>query len=93
MAHRRDPGQEIGLDVLAGSEHLHRLDACVVGCLDEIFALDHEQPLLLALSPRLEQPVDQPQLGIVGRRDHSSHWSQLPWKSAWPANSRSPPGQ
>ena len=60
---------------------------------DEILALDDEQPLLLALAPRLEQPVDQPQLRIGRGGDHSSHSSHAPWKSAWPANSRSPPGQ
>ena len=94
VAHRRDLRQQLRLDVLTGSQELDRLDARVVGRLNEILALDDEQALLLALAPRVEQPVDEPELRVRRRRDHAnSHCSHEPWKSAWPANSRSPPGQ
>ena len=93
MRHRRDLREQVRLDVLACTEQLDRLDARLVGRLNEILALDDEQPLLLALAPRLEQPMDEAQLRIGGGRDHSSQDSHDPWKSAWPANSRSPPGQ
>ena len=64
MPHRRDLGQQLGLDVFAGAEDLDRIDARVVGRLHEILALDDEQPLPVALAARLEQPMDQPQLRI-----------------------------
>jgi hypothetical protein len=70
VPHRRHLGQELRLDVLSGAEKLERLDPGIVRRLDEILALDDEQPLLFPLAPRLEQPVDQPQLGIGCRRDH-----------------------
>src|SRR5207247_2583884 len=93
VRHRRDPRQQLGLDVFARAEDFDRLDARVAGSLDEILALDDEEAFLLPLAARLEQAVDEAKLRIRRGRDHSSHWSQLPWKSAWPANSRSPSGQ
>ena len=60
VAHCRDLRQELGLDVLARSQQLDRLDARVVGRLHEILALGREQSFLLALTPRLEQAMDEP---------------------------------
>ena len=54
MPHRRDLGQQLGLDVLAGAEDLDRIDARIVGRLHEILALDDEQPFPVALAARLE---------------------------------------
>ena len=93
VSHRRHLREQLRLDVLSGPQHIDRLDARVVGRLDEVLALNDEEAFPLALAPRLEKAVDQAELRVVGRGDHSSHCSQEPWKSAWPANSRSPPGQ
>ena len=59
MRHRRDLGQQVRLDVLARTQELNRLEARIVRGLNEVLALGDEQPLLLALAPRLEQPVDE----------------------------------
>ena len=68
---RRELGDERRLDVLAGDEQVDRLDAGSARGLDEILALADEQPLLLALPPRLEQPPDQLQLRVVRGRDQN----------------------
>ena len=59
MRHRRDLRQQARLDVLARTQELDRLEARIVRGLNEVLALGDEQPLLLALAPRLEQPVDE----------------------------------
>ena len=59
MRHRRDLRQQARLDVLARTQELDRLEARIVRRLNEVLALGDEQPLLLALAPRLEQPVDE----------------------------------
>ena len=71
VGERRELRDERRLDVLAGDEQLDGLDARGARGLDEVLALADEQPLLLALPPRLEQAPDQLQLRVVRRRDHS----------------------
>jgi hypothetical protein len=41
---RRDCGEQLGLDVLAGDEQLDRLDPGCTCCVDEILALDGKSP-------------------------------------------------
>src|SRR5439155_5694539 len=48
MGHRRDLRQQLGLDIFSGAEELDRLEARVVGGLDEMLALSHEQAFLFA---------------------------------------------
>jgi hypothetical protein len=76
---RRDAREQLRLDVLARTKELDRFDARVVGRLHEVLALDNEQPLLLALPPRVEQAPHQPQRRVGRRSDHSHQSSQAPW--------------
>jgi hypothetical protein len=71
VAQRRHLRRQRRLDVLARDEQLRRLDPHGACGVDEVFALADEQPLLLTLTPRLEQPADQLELRVVRRRDHS----------------------
>jgi len=49
MGQGRDGGEEVRLDALAGDEKLDRLDAGRRGGVDQVLALDREEPELLAL--------------------------------------------
>jgi hypothetical protein len=55
VRHRRHLCEQLRLDVVARAQNLDRLDAGIVRRLDEILALDDEQPLPLALPSRVEQ--------------------------------------
>src|SRR4051812_35999354 len=78
MRQRRKRRHELRLHVFAGDEQLDCLDPRVVCREHEILALADEQPLLLALAPRFEQPPDQLQLWVVRRGDHASYSSPVP---------------
>jgi len=55
----RDGGEELGLDGLAGDEELDRFDPGRRGCVDQVLALDREEPELLALPLLREQLPDE----------------------------------
>ena len=59
MGQRRDRGEELWLDALAGDEELDRLDAGRRGGVDQVLALDREEPELLALPLLREQLPDE----------------------------------
>jgi hypothetical protein len=71
MRHRRDLGQQIRLYVLTRSEQLDRADAGILRRLDEILSFDDEQALLLALAPRVEQPMNEPKFRVRWGRDQA----------------------
>ena len=79
---RRELGEQLRLDGLAGDEQLDRLDPCRARRLDEILALDDEEPELVPLALLREQLPHELQRRVRARRDHASHSSQAPWKSA-----------
>jgi hypothetical protein len=64
-----DGGQQLWLDVLAGDEKLDRLDSRRARRLDEILALDGEEPELLALALLREELADELQRRVRRRRD------------------------
>jgi hypothetical protein len=66
---RRDGGEELGLDVLAGDEHVDRLRPGGEPGLDQVFALADEEAGLRPLVAALE-PADQLQACIRRRGDH-----------------------
>jgi hypothetical protein len=68
MAERRDVGEQRRLDVLAGDQQLHGLEARIARSVDEILALCDEQPQLLAPAP-LVQLADELELLVVARAD------------------------
>jgi hypothetical protein len=72
MPQRRELGEQLGRDVLAGRERLDRLDPGFPRRLQQVLALADEEALPLALTPRGQQPPDQAKLRVVGRRDHRS---------------------
>jgi hypothetical protein len=65
VRHRRDPGEQCRLDVLAGDEQVDRLDPRRRRRVDEILTLGDEQSELVPLPPALQLP-DQLQ-ARVGR--------------------------
>jgi hypothetical protein len=68
MPERRDVGEQRRLDVLAGDQQLHGLEARIACGVDEILALSDEQPQLLAPAP-LVQLADELELLVVARAD------------------------
>ena len=70
VRHRRDPGEQLRLDVLAGDEQVDRLDPSGAGRVDEILALADEQAELVPLPPAL-QLADQLQARVGGGGDHA----------------------
>ena len=54
MRERRDLGEQLRLDVLAGDEQVDGLDPRGARGGDEVLPLGDEQPELLPLPPRLE---------------------------------------
>jgi hypothetical protein len=68
MPERRDLGEQRRLDVLAGHQQLHRLEARVARGVDEILPFRDEQPQLLA-PPPLVQLADKLELLVVARVD------------------------
>ena len=65
VAQRRDLAEELRHDVLTGDQQLDRLDARSGGSLDEILALDGEEPGLVPLLPRREKLPDEPELLVL----------------------------
>jgi hypothetical protein len=59
MGQGRDGGEEIRLDALAGDEKLDRLDSGRRGGVDQVLALDREEPELLALPLLREELPDE----------------------------------
>jgi hypothetical protein len=72
VGERRDPGQQLRLDGLAGDEELDRLDSRVRGRRDEILALDGEEPELLALALLREELAGELQRRVRRRRDQGA---------------------
>ena len=64
--------EELGHDVLAGHEQIDRLDARPCSRLDEILALDREEPRLLTMLPRREKLPDEPELLVLTRFDQAA---------------------
>ena len=72
VAERRDFAQKLGHDVLARDEEIERLDARSDRRLDEVLALDGEEPCLEAvLAPREKLP-DEPELLVLARLDQAA---------------------
>ena len=71
MAERRDVRQQRWIDVLARDEQLDGLDAHSARRIDEVLALAHEQPELLALPRRCESPHEL-QRPIVSRGNQAT---------------------
>jgi hypothetical protein len=65
---RRDLGERLGRHRLAGDEKVDRLDPGRLRGLDEVLALDDEEPLTVALRTR-GQPPHEPQPRVRGRGD------------------------
>ncbi len=65
MAERREGGEELFLDVLTRDEELDRLDARAERGVDQVLALDREQPRLLPVLARLQELPDEPELLVV----------------------------
>ncbi|HKX47326.1 MAG TPA: hypothetical protein VJM06_01570 [Gaiellaceae bacterium] len=72
MAQRRDLAEKLRHDVLTGDEQLDRLDARRGGSLDEVLALDGEEPGLVPLLPRREKLPDEPELLVLTGFDEAS---------------------
>jgi hypothetical protein len=72
MTERRDARQQRGRDSLAGNEELDRLDPRPRRRVDEILALDGEQPRLLAVLARAEELADELELLVVPRSDQAA---------------------
>jgi hypothetical protein len=72
VTERRDLAEELRQDVLACDEELDRLDACGGRSLDQILALDGEQPRLGAVLARREKLPDEPELLVLARLDQGS---------------------
>ena len=56
MSERRNVGEQCRLDVLAGHEHLDRLEAGVTRGVDEILALGDEEPELVPPAALVQLP-------------------------------------
>jgi hypothetical protein len=65
VTQRRDLAEELGQDVLTADQQLDRLDAGRGSRLDQVFALDGEEPGLVSVLPRREKLPDEPEL-LVG---------------------------
>ena len=72
VAERRHLAEQLRLDVLPRNEQLDRLDARSRGRLDEILALDREEPGLLPMLARREKLPDEPELLVLTRLDQCS---------------------
>jgi hypothetical protein len=68
MAQHGDLGQQGGLHVLAGDEHLDRLDPRVERRLDEILTFGDEEPELVAPAAVVQLP-DELELLVLARGD------------------------
>ncbi len=72
MPERRHLGEELRHDVLAGDQELDRVDRCVARGLDQVLALDREEPALLAVLARSEELPDEPELLVLTRLDQAA---------------------
>jgi hypothetical protein len=68
MAERRHLGEQRRLDVVAGDEHVDRLEAGVARGVDEVLTLRREQPELVAPAALVQLP-DELELLVVARAD------------------------
>ncbi len=69
MPERRHLAEKLGDDILARHQQLDGLDRGVAGSLDEVLALDREEPALLAMLSRREKLPDEPELLVLPRLD------------------------
>jgi hypothetical protein len=73
VSKRRDAGEQLRLDRLAGDEQVSRLDPGRDRCIDEVLTLGYEQPELLPLPSALELPDElQPRVGRGGNQLESA---------------------
>jgi hypothetical protein len=72
VTERRDLAEQRREDALARDEELDRLDACGGCSLDQILALDGEEPGLDAVLARREKLPDEPELLVLARLDQGS---------------------
>jgi hypothetical protein len=71
MAERRDLRQQGGLDVVARDEHVDSVEPAGERCIDEVLALDEEEPELVSPAA-LVQLADELELLVVARGDQVS---------------------
>jgi hypothetical protein len=71
MTERRDLGQQVRRDVVTGDEQLDRVDPGADRRVDEVLALDGEQPRFLARLARREKLPDEPELLVLARFDQA----------------------
>jgi hypothetical protein len=83
---RRYLGEQLGKDVLPRDEEFDGLDPGARGRLDEILALDGEEPRLLTLLARREKLPDEPELVVLARLDQAASESASFARSATAAN-------
>ncbi|CAN5712724.1 hypothetical protein BH20ACT14_BH20ACT14_06850 [soil metagenome] len=76
MSERRHLAEKLRYDVLVSHQQLDRLDRSIVRRLDQIFALDREEPALLAVLPRSEKLPDEPELLVLTRLDQAADASE-----------------
>jgi hypothetical protein len=69
VGQRRNGSEQLQLDALAGDEKLDRLDPGRRRGVDQILALDREEPELLALALLREELPDELQRRVRRRRD------------------------
>src|SRR5439155_6760242 len=71
MGERRVLGEQLRRDVLARHEQLDRLDPCLPGRVDEVLALGHEEPELVAPAP-VGELADELELLVVAGDDQAA---------------------
>jgi hypothetical protein len=72
MPERRHLGEKLGDDVFPCDEQLDRLDRRVARRLDEVFALDREEPVLFPVLARREELPDEPELLVLAGLDQAA---------------------
>jgi hypothetical protein len=72
VTERRDLGEQLRLDGLPGDEQLDRLEPGGDRRVDEVLALDREEPQLGAVLARREKLPDEPELLVLTRFDQAA---------------------
>ncbi|HEU5243687.1 MAG TPA: hypothetical protein VFU33_04735 [Gaiellaceae bacterium] len=66
MRERRHPGQQLGLDVLPRNEHVGGIEPRGQPGLEQVLALDREQPELVSPAPVVELADELEPLVVAG---------------------------
>jgi hypothetical protein len=72
VTERRHLAEQLGRDVLARDEQLDGLDARSRGRLDQVLALDREEPRLGTVLSRREKLPDEPELLVLAGLDKAA---------------------